>query len=51
MKISIIINLKFWRGMGTAEGKGRGGEGRGRQRHDLKQRTGLPLKCRAVKSP
>lgn len=37
MKISIIINLKFWRGMGAVEGKGRGGEG---HRHDEKQGIG-----------
>lgn len=30
MKISIIINLKFWRGMGAAEGR----EGEGREEAD-----------------
>lgn len=51
MKISIIINLQFWRGMGAAEGKGRGGEGRGRKGMMRSNELELLLKCRAVKSP
>lgn len=50
MKISIIINLKFSRGMGAVGGKGRGGKRRDRGMRRSKELE-LPLKCRAVKSP